>query len=54
MNLLCGCLHDWIGEVAPQLQAQIQELPTPTLEELEVALLDFNSASDLVTWLQNQ
>jgi predicted transposase YdaD len=42
-----------IGEVAPELQAQIQELTTPQLEELGVALLDFNNASDLAAWLQN-
>ncbi|OWY65655.1 hypothetical protein B7486_40710 [cyanobacterium TDX16] len=43
-----------IGEVAPELQAQIQELTTPQLEELGVALLDFNNAADLTAWLQNQ
>lgn len=43
-----------IGEVAPELQAQIQELTTSQLEELGVALLDFNNASDLAAWLQNQ
>ncbi|PSM49146.1 hypothetical protein C7Y66_11030 [Chroococcidiopsis sp. CCALA 051] len=43
-----------IGEVAPQLQAQIQNLTTPQLEELGVALLDFNNADELAAWLQNQ
>ncbi|MGL5879320.1 MAG: Rpn family recombination-promoting nuclease/putative transposase [Xenococcaceae cyanobacterium] len=43
-----------IGEVAPQLQAQIQELTTPQLEELGVALLDFNNADALAAWLQHQ
>jgi predicted transposase/invertase (TIGR01784 family) len=43
-----------IGEVAPDLQAQIQNLTTPQLEELGVALLDFNNAADLTAWLQNQ
>ncbi|MDZ4879077.1 MAG: hypothetical protein CLLPBCKN_008515 [Chroococcidiopsis cubana SAG 39.79] len=43
-----------IGEVAPQLQTQIQNLTTAQLEELGVALLDFNNAADLTAWLQNQ
>ncbi|MBE9018960.1 Rpn family recombination-promoting nuclease/putative transposase [Chroococcidiopsidales cyanobacterium LEGE 13417] len=43
-----------IGEVAPDLQAQIQNLTTTQLEELGVALLDFNNADALTAWLQNQ
>ena len=42
------------GEVTPELQNQIQNFTTAGLEELGVALLDFNSASDLAAWLQNQ
>ncbi|WP_317111702.1 DUF4351 domain-containing protein [Chroococcidiopsis sp. SAG 2025] len=42
-----------IGEVTPQLQAQIQNLTTAQIEELGVALLDFRDASDLIIWLQN-
>ncbi|WP_322506325.1 DUF4351 domain-containing protein [Chroococcidiopsis cubana] len=36
------------------LQLQVQNLTTPQLEELGVALLDFNNADDLAAWLQNQ
>ncbi len=43
-----------IGEVAPDLQTQIQNLTTPQLEELGVALLDFTNADALAAWLQNQ
>jgi predicted transposase/invertase (TIGR01784 family) len=43
-----------IGEVAPDLQTQIQNLTTPQLEELGVALLDFNNPDALAAWLQNQ
>jgi predicted transposase YdaD len=43
-----------IGEVTPQLQSQIQNLTTAQLEELGVALLDFNNSSDLAAWLQHQ
>jgi predicted transposase YdaD len=41
-----------LGVVAPQLQAQIQELTLAQLEELGEAVLDFTDAKDLVAWLQ--
>lgn len=41
-----------IGSVAPELQAQIQELSLTQLEDLGKALLDFSNAADLITWLQ--
>ncbi|MBE9020747.1 DUF4351 domain-containing protein [Chroococcidiopsidales cyanobacterium LEGE 13417] len=47
-------LYRRIGTLTPNLQLQVQNLTTPQLEELGVALLDFNHASDLATWLQNQ
>ncbi|WP_315889702.1 DUF4351 domain-containing protein [Kovacikia minuta] len=34
------------------MQSRIQQLPSPKLEELADALLDFASVSDLLTWLQ--
>lgn len=43
-----------IGTVTLDLQLQIQNLTTAQLEELGVALLDFNNSSDLAAWLQNQ
>lgn len=43
-----------IGTVTLDLQLQIQNLTTAQLEELGVALLDFNNASDLVTWLEDR
>jgi predicted transposase YdaD len=43
-----------IGTVTLDLQFQIQNLTTSQLEELGVALLDFNNPSDLAAWLQNQ
>ncbi|MBD2309118.1 DUF4351 domain-containing protein [Chroococcidiopsis sp. FACHB-1243] len=50
-SFLINLKKDWrIGEVALQLQAQIQNLTTPQLEELGVALLDFNNATDLAAW----
>ncbi len=41
-----------IGEVSPQLQAQIQSLSTSQIEELSEALLDFSDSGDLIYWLQ--
>jgi predicted transposase YdaD len=41
-----------IGEFGPDLQAQIQKLSTPQIEELSEALLDFSSPRDLIYWLQ--
>lgn len=39
------------GAIAPDLQAQIQQLSSSQLEELGEALLDFSTTQDLVTWL---
>lgn len=41
-----------IGEVSPQLQAQIQSLSMSQIEELSEALLEFSDNSDLISWLQ--
>ena len=43
-----------VGTTTLDLQLQVQNLTTPQLEELGVALLDFDNASDLAAWLQNQ
>jgi predicted transposase/invertase (TIGR01784 family) len=51
--LIVRLLTRRIGEVAPEIQTQIQNLTTPQLEELGVALLDFNNPDDLAAWLQN-
>lgn len=47
-------LNRRIGTIALDLQLQVQNLTTPQLEELGMALLDFNNASELAAWLQNQ
>ena len=41
-----------IGTVEPEMQARICRLPIDQLENLGEAILDFTSASDLMTWLQ--
>jgi len=41
-----------LGTVDPALQAQIQQLSLPQLEDLVEAVLDFSQPEDLETWLQ--
>jgi predicted transposase/invertase (TIGR01784 family) len=41
------------GELPPDLLSQIENLPRSILENLGEALLDFNSISDLVGWLNS-
>jgi predicted transposase YdaD len=43
-----------LGQVPPQLQAQIQQLSSSQVEALGEALLDFSTTEDLVAWLQTQ
>lgn len=46
-------LNRRIGPLTPEIQAQIQTLSIPQLEDLAEALLDFSQPTDLTTWLQN-
>ncbi|MFM7548310.1 MAG: DUF4351 domain-containing protein, partial [Cyanobacteriota bacterium] len=39
------------GALTPSQQARIRALPLPQLEALAEALLDFQGADDLETWL---
>lgn len=41
-----------VGQLAPEMRTQIQQLPVAQLEELGEALLDFSSMQDLTDWLQ--
>lgn len=45
-------LNRRIGAIPQDLIAQIQELPVEQIESLGEALLDFQSLSDLVSWLE--
>jgi predicted transposase YdaD len=40
-----------VGNISPEIQAQIRALPLVRLEALGEALLDFTSAIDLDRWL---
>ncbi|MBV8883261.1 MAG: Rpn family recombination-promoting nuclease/putative transposase [Chroococcidiopsidaceae cyanobacterium CP_BM_RX_35] len=42
-----------LGQLAPEVRSQIQQLPIEQLEELGEALLDFSSMQDLMDWLEN-
>ena len=41
-----------LGQLAPEMRSQIQQLTVAQLEELGEALLDFSSVQDLTDWLQ--
>jgi predicted transposase YdaD len=51
-SLILRQLSRRIGEVAPVILQQIQGLTLVQLESLGEALLDFTSADDLATWMQ--
>jgi len=52
VTIVLRLLDRKLGQVAPDVLSQIQQLPTIQLEELREALLDFDSAQDLTDWLQ--
>jgi len=52
VSLVLRLLACRLGQVAPEVRSQIQQLPVAQLEELGEALLDFSSAQDLMNWLQ--
>ena len=43
-----------LGDIAPDLQAQVRSLPLAQLEALSEALLDFAHPDDLTYWLRQQ
>jgi predicted transposase/invertase (TIGR01784 family) len=51
-NLVLRLLNSRIGEIPHDLAEQIRELPVEEIESLGEALLDFQSLSDLVSWLE--
>ncbi|MDJ1180921.1 DUF4351 domain-containing protein, partial [Roseofilum sp. BLCC_M91] len=50
-SLVIRLLTRRVGELSPELEAQIQSLSVETLEDLGEALLDFTGVEDLVSWL---
>ncbi|MGR3277220.1 Rpn family recombination-promoting nuclease/putative transposase [Acaryochloris marina NIES-2412] len=51
-SLILRQLTRRIGDVSPEVRAQIQSLSLDQLEALGEALLDFTEPTDLVNWLQ--
>jgi predicted transposase/invertase (TIGR01784 family) len=51
--LVCRQLSRRVGNISPEVSAQVQALPLPQIEALGEALLDFSSPNDLTSWLQN-
>ncbi len=42
-----------VGELEPEVEAQVRRLEVAQLEELSEALLDFEDVGDLTDWLRN-
>ncbi len=53
ISLVLRLLTRRLGQVAPEVRSQIQQLPVAQLEELGEALLDFSSTQELTNWLQD-
>jgi predicted transposase/invertase (TIGR01784 family) len=53
-KIILRLLERRLGAIAPEVQQQIQGLPSPELEALGDALLDFSSSSDLLNWLSSR
>ena len=51
-TLVLRLLTRRVGQLAPEMRSQIQQLPVEQLEELGEALLDFSSMQDLTDWLE--
>ncbi|ACK65570.1 conserved hypothetical protein [Rippkaea orientalis PCC 8801] len=53
-KLVLRLLNRRIGEITQNLEENIRELSVEQLENLGEALLDFNSQSDLINWLNSE
>ncbi len=52
-SMVMRLLKHKFGEINSDIEAQIQKLSSPQLEDLSEALLDFEKVEDLTTWLSN-
>ncbi|MDX2272659.1 MAG: DUF4351 domain-containing protein [Cyanobacteriota bacterium] len=52
LSLISRLVVRRFGKLTPAAQTQLQTLTVDQLEELGLALFDFSSQSDLITWLQ--
>lgn len=53
INMLIRQLKRKIGNVSPELEIRVRNIPIDKLEDFGEALLDFNSSQDLIHWLDN-
>jgi len=53
ISMILRLLTRKISSVTPEIQAQIQTLSIPQLEDLGEALLDFSQPTDLTIWLES-
>ncbi|MBV8883874.1 MAG: DUF4351 domain-containing protein [Chroococcidiopsidaceae cyanobacterium CP_BM_RX_35] len=52
-SLVLRQLSRRLGQLAPEVRSQLQQLRVEQLEELGEALLDFSSVPDLMDWLED-
>jgi hypothetical protein len=52
-SMVMRLLKHKFGEIDSNIEAQIQKLSSPQLEDLSEALLDFEQLEDLTTWLSH-
>ena len=52
-SMVMRLLKHKFGEINPDVEAQIQQLSSPQLEDLSEALLDFEQQEELTTWLSH-
>ncbi len=53
LNFIFRLLKRKVGDLSSELEGKIRNLSSDTLEDLGEALLDFNSTSDLIDWLDH-
>ena len=53
VSMVMRQLKHKFGDINSDVEAQIQKLSSPQLEDLSEALLDFEKVEDLTTWLSN-
>lgn len=54
LSLVFRLLKRRIGDLNPELEAQVRSLPVNQVEDLGEALLDFNNEEDLKNWLRGK
>lgn len=53
ISIVMRLLKRKVGELNPEVEAQVRGLELAQLEELSEALLDFSKMEDLRVWLRN-